>query len=376
MTQVNHQQPDNHQKVSFKQKLESSYGYFENLTLAKKRLSYYRWKVVEELDKSLIEFESNVKRTGGTVWWANVPEDAHQYISPFTESNVRVSFLQSKIIQELQLSMKFEIPVISRFLQDNNRQFPDCIILEPKFLVVSSGHIYYCTNNQVELEALHQAKKVIFVAGIDTLVLNGYELELAKNLYSLYETGEFGFPFETLIKPGKPENRHAQQVHLILLDNGRSNLLENPAIRHWFYLLNFIPDKAIETGFFGETDEPGSRFHERVLNPIKEYKPKALKQMFDSIGYARLSEYLPYQMNLLCDLLNIKSELNKSKSAGILSKFLGNNDLKLFLTYDKFIQGSKFISFMNERYFKGNMNITSFPARNFIEQYFYNKRKI
>src|SRR5690606_30807146 len=117
-----------------------------------------------------------------------------------------------------------------------------------------------CTNNQIELEALHQAKKVVFVAGIDTLVLNGYELELAKNLYSLYETGEFVYPFETLIKPGKTENRHAQQVHLILLDNGRSNLLESPAIRHWFYLLNFVPDKAIETGFFGESDEPGSRF--------------------------------------------------------------------------------------------------------------------
>src|SRR5690606_37602401 len=118
---------------------------------------------------------------------------------------------------------------------------------------------------------------------------------------------------------GKPENRHAQQVHLILLDNGRSNLLEHPTIRHWFYLLNFNPDKAIESSFFGETEEPVSRFHERILNPFKEIKIKAVKQLFDSVGYARLSEYLPYQMNLLCDLLSIRPELSKSKSSGILS---------------------------------------------------------
>jgi L-lactate utilization protein LutB len=48
-------------------KLNESLAHFKDLSLAKKRLSFWRWKASENLDKLLFEFDTNVKKNG----WKN-----------------------------------------------------------------------------------------------------------------------------------------------------------------------------------------------------------------------------------------------------------------------------------------------------------------
>src|SRR5574343_784070 len=49
---------------------------FANLELARDRAAYIKWKVNENLDKYLIDFESNLMRKGGKVVWADTAETA------------------------------------------------------------------------------------------------------------------------------------------------------------------------------------------------------------------------------------------------------------------------------------------------------------
>ncbi|MFN5704757.1 MAG: [Fe-S]-binding protein, partial [bacterium] len=44
---------------------------FDNLELARKRAHVTKWKVMENLDRYLLEFESNFIRKGGKVIWSN-----------------------------------------------------------------------------------------------------------------------------------------------------------------------------------------------------------------------------------------------------------------------------------------------------------------
>ena len=49
-----------------------------NLENSKKKAHTIKWKVMENLDKFLPEFESNFQKRGGKVIWANDAEEAQQ----------------------------------------------------------------------------------------------------------------------------------------------------------------------------------------------------------------------------------------------------------------------------------------------------------
>ncbi|MDP3929620.1 MAG: [Fe-S]-binding protein, partial [Bacteroidota bacterium] len=49
---------------------------FSNLALAKQRAAYTKWKVAENLDKYLVDFEGSVIRKGGKVIWAYDAQNA------------------------------------------------------------------------------------------------------------------------------------------------------------------------------------------------------------------------------------------------------------------------------------------------------------
>ena len=60
---------------------------FKNLELARKRAGFLKYKVVGELDKYLIEFESNFTRRGGKVIWAQDAAEAVKEIIRIAEKH-------------------------------------------------------------------------------------------------------------------------------------------------------------------------------------------------------------------------------------------------------------------------------------------------
>ena len=53
---------------------------FANLEAARKKAHLIKWKTIENLDRYLLEFESNFIRKGGKVIWANTVEEAQKEI--------------------------------------------------------------------------------------------------------------------------------------------------------------------------------------------------------------------------------------------------------------------------------------------------------
>ena len=60
---------------------DSARQQFYNLQATRERAAFTRWKAIENLDKYLIEFESNFIKAGGKVIWAQDITDALEEIS-------------------------------------------------------------------------------------------------------------------------------------------------------------------------------------------------------------------------------------------------------------------------------------------------------
>jgi len=52
---------------------------FHDLENSKQKANLIKWKVIENLDRYLLDFESNFTKNGGHVIWANDAEDCENY---------------------------------------------------------------------------------------------------------------------------------------------------------------------------------------------------------------------------------------------------------------------------------------------------------
>lgn len=353
--------------------------YLNRPQLAINRLTYYRWKIAEELDKHLLEFESSVKRTGGSLLWGSEPDESAKQIKSFVESGAKCAFIPSPISRELDLTTHFQVPSLMHFMQNNAQQYPDNLIVNPKFLISSSGHIFFCTQNKTEFEALCNAKNILFVAGIDAFVQNGTELELAKNLYSIFETGSFGYQFELLTKPGKPENRFNQVTQLLLIDHNRSMLLHHETHRIFFNLLNFnLPEVASPLFSMGEPETVNTQdsILQKLTRALYQF-PQSKDFFFQYNGLNRLATFIPYHIDFYNHLISARSHFNKGIKRSIVNHLFKPDFSKSFLDKSKRMAPKKFNLFVKDKllgkFAEGKEQVKD---KTFIEQYYYNKRKI
>src|ERR1700704_3731334 len=77
-----------------------------NLENAKRKGHVLKWKVMENLDKYLPEFEANFQKRGGKVIWANDAEEANREIlSIIRKANAKtVVKSKSMVTEEIQLN--------------------------------------------------------------------------------------------------------------------------------------------------------------------------------------------------------------------------------------------------------------------------------
>ncbi len=355
-------------------------SYFDNLSLARKRLSFYRWNITEELDKNLLEFESSVKRTGGAVMWGNDPDESWSMLKPLTELNSKCAFIPSKITAEIGLSSKHSLPSLSRFMQDNESQYPDTLFVQAKFIIATSGHVYFATQDKNIFEAVNNAKNVCFICGIDSVLNNGYELELAKNLYSLFEYATFGYNFELITKPGKPENRFNQVVSLLVVDHQRSNLLTNANTRKFFPLLNFELPIEVAANFWDIENEDVTTYYgllqQFLLSPLMNENAKNKSFFYTNNGLNRLAAFLPYNIDVFDAILSERIALDGAKKFRNFASLLQTDYAKLFLDKRKKVSNKKFQSFVREKLLGKDFLLDVGNDKTFVEKYFYDKRKI
>src|SRR5690606_35226791 len=103
---LDHRKVINHNIDKYNAAVEVGISRFNNLENSKRKGYSLKWKVMENLDKYLPEFEANFQRKGGKVIWANDAEEARQEIwKILKEANAKeVIKSKSMITEEIDLN--------------------------------------------------------------------------------------------------------------------------------------------------------------------------------------------------------------------------------------------------------------------------------
>ncbi len=257
---------------------------YANLELAKERAAYVRWKVIDNLDKYLIEFESSVIRKGGKVIWASDAETAlHEIDQIMLKRNVsQIVKSKTTIAEEIGLNAHLRkknitvyetdlgefivdkageppyhsvTPAMHKSRQDVAQLLNDTIsssldasaqelsddvrnelrgkfikadvgITGANFLIADSGMVSITENEGNARLSTTFVKTHIVLAGIEKIIPTINELDVLLPLLATHGTGQQLTAYNTLLGPRQPEDVDGPaEFIVILIDNGRSNLL-------------------------------------------------------------------------------------------------------------------------------------------------------
>jgi len=257
---------------------------FSNLALAKQRAAYTKWKVAENLDKYLVDFEGSVIRKGGKVIWAYDAQNALAEIDIIIKRTQATKIVKSNsdigneigLVQHLRkmnakvtesdfgdyiidllgdkpyhsilpaLSLSTEAvgsilnTKIKSSLEANQEEWAsdvraeirskfyeaDIGITGANFLIADSGLVALSENEGNARLSFAFAKTHIVLASIDKILPTISDLELFFSLFSTHATGQQLATYNTITGPNsKDDSEGPTEFIVILLDNGRSNLL-------------------------------------------------------------------------------------------------------------------------------------------------------
>ncbi len=268
-----------------------------NLENSKRKAHTIKWKVMENLDKLLPEFESNFQRKGGKVIWANDIEEAQNEIlqiinkagaktvikskSMATEEIHLNEFLEKNHIEALESDLGEYIvqllgqkpyhivtPAMHLSKEDIaklfNEKFGTAIDSTPEqltmkarellrekytsydigitggnFLIADSGSIAL-TENEGNARLTTTFPKIhIAIVGIEKVIPTLNDLDLFWPILSSHGTGQNLTVYNTILGGPRQGNESdgPEEMYVILLDNGRSKLLAQKEQRQALYCI-------------------------------------------------------------------------------------------------------------------------------------------
>lgn len=270
---------------------------FENLHLARERAKNTKWRAIETLDKQLEEFELNFTKRGGKVIWA---EDAAQAIEEILkicrEKNCR-TIVKSKsmateeihlnkyleqngiesietdlgeYIQQLDGEAPYHIvtPAMHKSKEDVAKLFheklgtpldytPEQLTIKARevlrekyvqaeigitganFIISDIGAVAVTENEGNGRLSCAFPKTHIVIVGIEKMIPSLTDLGLFWPLLSTFGTGQKLTVYNSIIAGPKQagESDGPEEMYVILLDNGRTNILKNPKQRESLYCI-------------------------------------------------------------------------------------------------------------------------------------------
>lgn len=284
-----HWQKMNYNTGCYEKRFANSQDHYDNLELERQRAYQLRNKSLLNMEKLLVDFETHFKENGGNVLWARDENDAQEMIWEIVNKrdNQGVIRSNSAILDEINLDELFadkKFPYyegsIARYILKAANQAPyhpiyhtlnfskeeingvlnehyklklgstskqmvsfirhqinqdlkkiDICITGANFLLSDVGGVVLVENEGNILKSCTSAKIHIVVAGIDKVISSVEDLSILLPLLSAYANGH-GMTAVNSITVGPSKNRQGpEQMYVILLDNNRSNILENEVVR-------------------------------------------------------------------------------------------------------------------------------------------------
>ena len=357
---------------------------FSNVMLARERAKNRKWDAIEHLDRYLEEFERKISARGAKVIWAENGEEALAAIGKICAEKKCKTLVKSKsmvteeihlnnylasqgiesvetdlgeYIQQLDGEAPYHIvtPAMHKSKEDVARLFADKLgtpsgltpeeltlvarkILRDKyvqaevgvtganFIVADIGGIAVTENEGNARLSCAWPKTHIVVVGIEKVIPSINDLSLFWPLLATYGTGQQVTVYNTIVSGPRQENETdgPEEMYVILLDNGRTNLLNNPIAREALYCircgacLNACPvyknigGHAYETTYSG----PIGKVLTPHLSGMDEYKHLS----YASSLCGNCTEVCPVRINLHELLLDNRHEAVMKGSSTIAER--------------------------------------------------------
>ena len=270
---------------------------FTDVNITRERAKNIKWDAIENLDKYLLEFEQKITARGATVIWANDTAEAQEAIgkicrerncktlvkskSMVTEEIHLNDFLEAsgiesvetdlgEYIQQLDGEPPYHIvtPAMHKSKEDVAKLFASKLGTKPdltpeeltqvariklrekyteaqvgvtgaNFLIADIGGIAITENEGNGRLSCAWPKTHIAVVGIEKMIPSVHDLPLFWPLLATYGTGQKVTVYNSILTGPKQANESdgPEEMFVILLDNGRTNLLANPTAREALYCI-------------------------------------------------------------------------------------------------------------------------------------------
>ena len=270
---------------------------FADVHLARERAKNIKWRAIETLDQQLEEFELNFSKRGGKVIWAENSEQAIEEILKICKEKNCQSIVKSKsmVTEEIHLNAALEkngiesvetdlgeyiqqldgeapyhivTPAMHKSKEDVAKLFnaklgtplnytPEQLTLKAReilrekyvraevgvtganFIISDIGAIAVTENEGNARLSCSFPKTHIVIVGIEKMIPSLTDLGLFWPLLSTFGTGQKVTVYNTIVAGPRQENETdgPEEMYVILLDNGRTNILKNPKQRESLYCI-------------------------------------------------------------------------------------------------------------------------------------------
>lgn len=270
---------------------------FSDVMIARERAKNAKWRAIENLDKYLEDFEKNITLRGAKVIWAETAQDAVTAIGNICREKGCRTLVKSKsmVTEEIHLNDHLEqmgiesvetdlgeyiqqldgeppyhivTPAMHKSKEDVARLFeeklgapaglsPEQLTLYARdklrqkyvqaevgvtganFIIADTGSVAVTENEGNARLSCAWPKTHIVVTGIEKVIPSINDLALFWPLLATYGTGQKITSYNTIISgPRQPgETDGPEEMYVILLDNGRTNLLANAKAREALYCI-------------------------------------------------------------------------------------------------------------------------------------------
>lgn len=270
---------------------------FTDVHLAREKAKNIKWKAIATLDKQLETFENNITKKGAKVIWAQTAEQALEEILKICEAKKCNTIVKSKsmVTEEIHLNKFLErhniesvetdlgeyiqqldneppyhivTPAMHKSKEDVAKLFADKLgtpcnltpsqltlvareklrekytsaqigITGANFIVADIGGIAITENEGNGRLSCSWPKTHIVIAGIEKVLPSMTDLALFWPLLSTYGTGQRMTVYSSIISGPRQVNESdgPEDMYVILLDNGRTNILANEKARESLYCI-------------------------------------------------------------------------------------------------------------------------------------------
>lgn len=270
---------------------------FSDINLAREKAKNLKWKAIESLDAQLEKFESTITKRGAKVIWAeNAQQACDEILKICNEKNCRTlvksksmvteeiglnEFLEKnhiesvetdlgEYIQQLDDEPPYHIvtPAMHKSKEDVAKLFAEKLGTDPgltpeqltlvarrilrekyiqaevgitgaNFVIADVGAIAVTENEGNARLSCAWPKTHIVVTGIEKVIPSLTDLGLFWPLLATYGTGQRITVYNTIVTgPRQPaETDGPEDMYVILLDNGRTNILANEKTRESLYCI-------------------------------------------------------------------------------------------------------------------------------------------